>query len=93
MPLLFQWESTQPDRPPAEQVEDALTAALHHFSDPRKICHSIVVAHLQQDKLGRNVEGVGRAQDGTPIVTFRYSLIEPWTFGCDYYDIPLYPQS
>ena len=88
MSIVFVWEGEQPSRPPATQVEDAMKARIQHFVDPRGISKSVVTVYLKQDKLQREVVGIGNTKADAPILTLRYSLIEPRLCHCDYYETP-----
>lgn len=92
MPLHIEWEGEKPVHPPAEQVEDAVLAALQHPRDLTPLAKHVASLHLRQDAMRRKAEGVGYSSDGKPLVTFHYSLVEPWIFWCEAFDQPSTPQ-
>lgn len=79
MPPTITWTTGQPSHPPGRQVEDAVLASLRHFIDPKNVRDKVVSVFLEQDQLGRNVQGVGYSKDNAPLVRFNYSLVQPWT--------------
>ena len=88
MSIMFVWEGEQPSRPPATQVEDAMKASMRHFIDPRGISKAVVTVYLKQDNLQRTVVGVGYTDADAPVLTLRYSIIEPRLCHCHYYETP-----
>ena len=79
----IEWVGEPPTRPPAEQIENAVPAALAHPRDQTPLAKLVVLMRLEQDGLQRIVDGIGYSMDGKPLVTFHYSLVKPWDFWCE----------
>ena len=82
------WFGERPTNPPAEQIENAVSAALDHPRDLTPLAKLVVVMRLEQDVLRRHVKGIGYSSDDTPLVRFHYQIMEPWVFWCEALDPP-----
>ena len=92
MSIKFEWKGEPPTNPPAAQVEDAFEYDLTHLPDVRGLCPDVVSVYQQQDRLKFRVEGVGYSDENSRLVTFYYSLQEPWVHWWDYYENPVRPK-
>ena len=84
----IEWVGQIPNKPSAEQIENAVPAALVHPRDLTPLAALVVLMRLEQDALQRNVEGTGYSSDGKPLVRFHYPILEPWLFWCEALDPP-----